>query len=309
MNIEIIGMVVGMGMAIGGIGFVAATLQRAREQRARLAFLEESELAYVEEGPVEETAPLVQRLMRPMADRVTRGIRALYPSTYLDRVHQQLLHAGLATKIRAEELATLQVSGVGISVLLAVALMSTGGSVKVRLLLIAVLVVASLMGPSAWLARRVRQRTSSIEKDLPDVLDLLTIAVEAGLGLEQAMEAATADFDSAMSEELARTLQEMSLGLSRQAALNNLKQRSMSTDLGTFVLVLTQADSLGMPIGRVLRTQAEEMRERRRARAKEAAGKLPVKILFPLMAFILPPLMIVVLGPAAAQVMKIFKYL
>jgi tight adherence protein C len=109
-----------------------------------------------------------------------------------------------------------------------------------------------------------------------------------------------------MSEEFARTLQEMSLGLSRQQALENLKERSESTDLVSFVLVLTQADVLGMPIGRVLRSQADEMRERRRARARERAAKLPVKILFPLMCFILPPLIIIVIGPAASAINRAF---
>ena len=106
---------------------------------------------------------------------------------------------------------------------------------------------------------------------------------------------------------MARTLQEMSLGLSRQQALDNLKERSESADLISFVLVLTQADILGMPIGRVLRSQADEMRERRRARAREKAAKLPVKILFPLICFILPPLMIIVIGPAAAAIDRAFN--
>jgi tight adherence protein C len=173
--------------------------------------------------------------------------------------------------------------------------------------LFALLAMVGLVGPKAWLSGRADKRVGSMERELPDVLDLMTISVEAGLGLEAAIQSVCDDFSSPLSEELARTLQEMNLGLSRQQALENLRARTEVEDLNTFIVVLTQADLLGMPIGRVLRTQADQMRERRRGRAREKAAKLPVKILFPLMMFILPPLMIVVMGPAVAGLISAFS--
>jgi tight adherence protein C len=136
------------------------------------------------------------------------------------------------------------------------------------------------------------------------VLDLLAISVEAGVGFEGAVEVVTRHFDGPLASEFARTLQEMELGLPRREALQNLKRRTEVPELSNFVLILVQADALGMSIGRVLRSQAEEMRLKRRAWARERAARLPVKILVPLTLFILPALFVVILGPAAINISK-----
>ena len=303
------GMALGMLLVAGGIIAVVNAGWRSHARSGAMAYLTEAESAgSVEEG-VGPMPSFAERVLFPMGRTISTRIRDLFPSSHLDRMHQQLLYAGLSTSLRAEEVATMQVALAGLSLVGGVALcVLAGGSIKVKLFLLVVLVITSILGPSAWLSRRVRARTDGIERDLPDVLDLLTIAVEAGLGLEQAMEATCADIESPITEELARTLQEMSLGLSRQRAFENLKERSQSNDLASFVAVLTQADILGMPVGRVLRAQADEMRARRRARARERAAKLPVKILFPVIFFILPPLMIIVIGPAVAGIARLFGF-
>lgn len=300
--------IVGIALLVAGGGAVVVVSRTNRGRAGALAYLNESD-GTADAGPEIDMMPSIgERVLSPIARKATNLVRELYPSRHLDRLHQQLLYAGLSTQIRAEEFATIQVVTAGVAVLGALALgADTGLAVRPRIALALVIIFCSVMAPPAWLARRVRERTTALERELPDVLDLLTIAVESGLGLEQAMEAACANFDSAMADEIARTLQEMSLGLSRQDAFNNLKERSASTDLSSFVVVLTQADVLGMPIGRVLRTQADEMRERRRARAREKASKLPVKILFPLMLCIFPPLMIIVIGPAADGIARAFR--
>ncbi|HZD79068.1 MAG TPA: type II secretion system F family protein, partial [Actinomycetota bacterium] len=154
----------------------------------------------------------------------------------------------------------------------------------------------------SWLKRKVEERKDAIRRDLPDTLDLLAISVEAGSGFEGAMQVVCQHFDSPLAEEFSRTLKEMELGLSRREALQNLKRRTEVPELSNFVLTLTQADALGIPVGRVLKTQAAEMRLRRRQWAREKAGKLPVKILFPLVIFIFPVIMIVILGPAAVEI-------
>ena len=304
-----LGLVIGVIFVVAGIGAVVAAGVKSRGRQSALAYLADADGAFDDEE-VEAAVPgFRDRVLRPVARGTTSQVRAFFPSAHMDRLHTQLLYAGLSTSIRAEEYATLEVASGVAGLLIAVLLCAfVGGNVRARVFLAVILVFVSLVAPPAWLSRKVGQRTKAIDRELPDVLDLLTIAVEAGLGLEQAMEAACADFSGPMTEELSRTLQEMSLGLSRQRALENLKGRSLSGDLGTFVVVLTQADALGMPIGRVLRSQADEMRNRRRARAREQAAKLPVKILFPLMFFILPPLMIIVIGPAAASIGRVFGF-
>ncbi len=214
-------------------------------------------------------------------------------------MHADLLQAGLTGSVRAEEFVALQVAGVmmGLAIAASPPLVTGVGGFKVAVALLVLLPFGAALGPSFWLRRRIAKRRDEVTNDLPDVLDLMTIAVTAGLGLEQAMQVSCAHFDSAVSNELRLTLREMELGLSRHDALENLKLRTDIDDLVTFAVVLSQADALGLPIGRVLQAQADEMRDKRRQRARERAAKVPVKILFPLALCFLPAIMIVVLGP------------
>ncbi len=122
------------------------------------------------------------------------------------------------------------------------------------------------------------------------------------MGFEGALEIVVQHFDSPLSQEFSRTLHEMELGLPRRDAFQNLKRRTQVPELSNFVLALLQADALGIPIGRVLKTQAVEMRNKRRQWAREKAAKLPVKMLFPLIGFVFPAIMVVILGPAAAGI-------
>ena len=156
--------------------------------------------------------------------------------------------------------------------------------------------------PKSWLDRKVEERKDSIRRDLPDTLDLLAISVEAGVGFEGALGVVCDNFTSPLADEFARTLREMELGLPRREALQNLRKRTEVPELSNFVLTLTQADALGMPVGRVLKTSATEMRSKRQQWAREKAAKLPVKILFPLILFIFPAIFIVLLGPAASDI-------
>ncbi len=127
------------------------------------------------------------------------------------------------------------------------------------------------------------------------------------MGFEGALDIVCQHFSSPLAEEFHRTLREMELGLPRRDAFQNLKRRTEVPELSNFVLALMQADALGIPIGRVLRTQATEMRAKRRQWAREKAAKLPVKMLIPLVLFIFPAIMIVVLGPAASGFAHILK--
>ena len=199
----------------------------------------------------------------------------------------------------------MQGVGFGGGLLLGLLLGQTAGYHGFGLLRMVVLLAAmGVFAPVAWLRRKQDERQGSIKRDLPDVLDLLAISVEAGVGFEGAVEVVTRHFDSPLATEFTRTLQEMELGLPRRDALQNLKRRTEVPELSNFVLILVQADALGMPIGRVLRTQAVEMRLKRRAWAREKAARLPVKILVPLTLFILPALFVVILGPAVMSIAK-----
>lgn len=247
--------------------------------------------------------PFLTRVLRPLGARALGSIDALLPANYRDALHRKLLYAGLSAQFRAEELITAQfllgivgfLSGVGMS-------WATDAPPSQRLLYVIGLTGIGVALPNVWLNRKLEERRDQILRDLPDTLDLLAISVEAGVGFEGALGIVTEHFQSPLADEFSRTLKEMELGLPRREALQNLKRRTEVPELSNFVLALTQADALGMPIGRVLKTQAGEMRLKRRAWAREKAGKLPVKIMFPLVLFIFPPLFVVVLGPAASSI-------
>lgn len=299
-----VGVGTGLVLVFGGAAVVAVAAWRSRSAGSALAYLREV-------GDQPEGAPadprlelsLGRRLAGPVGQAVMRRLGALYPPANLDRLHGLILQAGLSGSLRAEELAAVQIVSGGGGVLAAL-LVTLAARPEPRLALLAFLFfpACGLLAPRAWIRRKVRVRSDSLARDLPDVLDLLTISVEAGLGLEQAMEATCGQMQNALSDELRFTLREMSLGLSRRDALENLRRRAPVEDLSSFVLVLTQADALGMPVGRVLKVQADGMRAKRRQRAREQAAKLPVKVLFPLVLFIFPPMMIIVLGPALRSI-------
>jgi tight adherence protein C len=238
-----------------------------------------------------------------MAGSLGDKIAGLVPRRRAEQLRHRLLVAGVSAKLGPEEFVVLQGVGLGAGVLLGLLLGQAAGYHGFGVLrLVVILAAMGVFAPVAWVRRKQDERQASIKRDLPDVLDLLAISVEAGVGFEGAIEVVTRHFDSPLASEFSRTLREMELGLPRRDALQNLKRRTDVPELSNFVLILVQADALGMPIGRVLRTQAVEMRLKRRQWAREKAARLPVKILVPLTIFILPALFVVILGPAAMSI-------
>jgi tight adherence protein C len=184
-------------------------------------------------------------------------------------------------------------------------LLSARPSGPLVLLVLAVVVLAYFV-PDLLLYSRGIERQAAIALALPDTLDQMMIAVEAGLGFEAAMSRAGANGKGPLAEELVRTLQDMRVGLSRRDAYLALSERTSVPDLRAFVRAVVQADAYGISISTVLRTQAKEMRLKRRQRAEEKALQIPVKVLFPLMLCILPTLFIAVLGPTVVHVISTF---
>ena len=290
--------------AVGAVLAVNATRSQQVDAEAVLAELD-TEPVVLDEFTTRLKEPLVARLLRPLAGSLAEMITGLVPRKRAERLRHRLLVAGVSAKVGPEEFVVMQGIGLGAGVLLGLLLGKVSGYTGFGLLRLALILgVMGLFAPVAWLRRKQDERVASIRRDLPDVLDLLAISVEAGVGFEAAVEVVTRHFEGPLAIEFARTLQEMELGLPRREALQNLKRRTEVPELSNFVLILVQADALGMPIGRVLRTQAVEMRLKRKQWAREKAARLPVKILVPLTLFILPALFVVILGPAAMSIAK-----
>jgi tight adherence protein C len=175
------------------------------------------------------------------------------------------------------------------------------------LLIGVVATVISYFLPELLMHSRGEERSNKIALELPDTLDQMTIAVEAGLGFDSAMARAGKNGTGPLAEEIVRTVQDMQVGQSRRQAYDSLGRRTEVPDLRRFVRAIVQADKYGVAIADVLRTQASEMRMKRRQRAEEKAMQIPVKVIFPLMLCILPVLFIVLLGPTVLEMVKVFR--
>jgi len=170
--------------------------------------------------------------------------------------------------------------------------------------------VAGFYLPTMWLYLRASRRRTRIQMALPDSLDLLVVCVEAGLGLNAAVERVGREIALAsqeLSDELLLVGQEIRTGLTRADALRRLARRTGVDDIYSLTAILIQADKLGTSIAQSLRAHAESMRIKRRQRAEQAARKAGIKLAFPLVFLILPALLIVILGPAGIQLQELFK--
>jgi len=254
-----------------------------------------------------------QEMLAPLRDRVLtpalKGIEALgrrfTPAGYSDVVRHKLVLAGNPDNLDVDRFVSLKLLGASSLVLWAwffFGFMHMGNFYNT--IATGLLTFCAFIAPDTIVRRAIDDRQHEIAVRLPDVLDMLVISVEAGLGFEQAVDRTIAAVPGALSEEFGRMLQETRVGSSRADALRALDERTDVPELRSFILAMLQADAFGVSIGRILRAQADEMRVRRRQRAQEEAQKAPVKMLFPLIFCIFPSLFVVVLGPAAMQIMK-----
>ncbi len=287
---------------------MAVTTRRARR---RLRHLRPIERVLRPPAPEEEVpTPFLQRVIRPFVQRLINYANAFTPQGMRERIREKLLRAG-AAGMQVAELVVLKVLGAGVFLVLALAVLYLSRQLTPpsRLALPSI-IFALLFGykfPDIILTFRIRERQRRIINTLPDMLDLLTVAVEAGLGLDAAMTRVGERMVGPLGEELRRTVQEIHMGKPRREALRDLGWRTGVEDIGIFVSALIQAEELGISIGNVLRVQADRMRERRLMRAREMAQRVPIKIIFPLIFFILPTLFLLMLGPLAINVYNQFR--
>lgn len=176
----------------------------------------------------------------------------------------------------------------------------------VTLVITSAMAILGYLLPNILLNNAGEKREQQMQNALPDALDLMTISVEAGLGFDAAVSRVAKETTGPLAQELARLLQEMQIGVGRAEAMRAMADRTTMHDLKSFCLAMVQADTFGIPVARVLRVQSKEMRAKRRQRAEEKAQQVPVKILFPLIFFILPCLFVVILGPVVLETMDFF---
>jgi tight adherence protein C len=241
---------------------------------------------------------VVAPAFRGLADRVRRAS----PQGRVESLNRQVELAGLTNQFPVE-LVLLSKFALGGGVL-AAWLFTPLREVSYAIPLGALTVFIFFFLPDNFVIKRAQARQLTIEHDLADSLDQITMSVEAGLGFEGAIERVVGAGTGPLNDELRRMLLEMQLGASRSDALRHLADRTDVADLKSFVFAIVQSEAYGLPIARVLRVQAAELRDKRRQRAEERALKIPVLLIFPLAFGIFPALFIVLLGPAAIRIFR-----
>ena len=253
-------------------------------------------------------APFADRVLLPLLASAQGLGRRLTPIDANERIHQKLELAGNPRGWTADRVSSGKVVAFFAALILALLFTFALGMPFLPTLGIVVAAsVAGYMAPNLYLYQRAYDRSSVMQKALPDAIDLLTISVESGLGFDAAIAQVARNTDGPLSEEFARMLQEMQIGRGRTDALRSMADRTNLPDLRGFVSAMVQADAFGIPIGQVLRVQSSEIRVKKRQWAEEQAQKVPVKILIPLIFCILPCLFIAVLGPAGITIMDNFR--
>jgi tight adherence protein C len=242
-----------------------------------------------------------ERLAEPLMRRLGALARSLSPGTSVGTLQHRLDVAGNPGSWTPERI--LSYKGLALLVLgLLGALVSGGG--LLALFLVPAAAIFGFFLPDILLYNAGVRRQQALRRALPDTLDLLVVSVEAGLGFDAALTRIAQHTEGPLAEELARLLQEMRIGKSREEALRSLAERVSVDEARTFIAALVQASEFGVPIGNVLREQAREARIKRRQLAEEDAQKVPVKIVFPVIVCILPALIIVVVGPGILNLME-----
>ena len=250
----------------------------------------------------------LERLVLPFAGKVISSITRFTPLDLYGRVNRLIVLAGNPPALTAERIVAFKIVfaivGLVAGLMLSPLLPFTGFLLKVGTVVLFTLIGYTL--PSATVAARASKRQKEIRKALSDTMDLLTISVEAGLGFDAALGQVVRNVPGPLSEEISRMLQEMQIGVTRTEALRHLTDRTEVSELDGFVLSMIQADKYGVGIAKVLRAQALELRQKRRQRAEEAAQKVPLKLLFPMIFMVLPALFIVILGPGIIKIAETF---
>jgi tight adherence protein C len=252
-------------------------------------------------------ASFEERVLIPTRERLLGLGRRLTPQGQLDKMGARLEQAGSPAGWDVNRVLAVKVLAAGVGLLVGLTLpVVLQARFTVVLGSVIALTVVGFFAPDLTIYQIAYNRRQQIRKDLPDALDLLTITVEAGLAFDAAVTQVARNTEGPLAEEFFRVLQEIQLGRSRGEALEQMAERVDVEELNIFVSAVVQADALGIPIAQVLRVQAREMRIKRSQRAEEAAQKVPVKILFPLIFCILPSLFVVVIGPAAVGIVHAF---
>lgn len=269
-----------------------------------------SEIQKLGEGHEEEDEmkkSFFERVLKPAYKNIGNYLANLTPREIRSNIEKKIVYAGNPWNINFNGLVSMQALLAVLLGLLVSCLVWMGfleGARAVFLIILAIII--GIMLPYNMVNTRALKRQKEIQKTLPDILDLLLVSVEAGLGFDMSIKRIADQAPGELSRELTRALEEMRIGKTREEALRGIVRRTGVPDLSSFISAVIQSEQLGSNIANTLRIQASTMRQKRRQRAEETAMKAPIKMLFPLVFFIFPTLFVVLLGPAFIRIMQTF---
>ncbi|MFA7078970.1 MAG: type II secretion system F family protein [Syntrophomonas sp.] len=245
------------------------------------------------------------RILKPISGKLSSVIQRYTPVKQMSFIEQRLDYAGRPFDWTANDYLSVQyLTTMGAAIIAyLVAWLMDAGTLNGIIALLAGAIGGYLLF-ELIITNKISIRQKDIARELPDALDMLTISVEAGLGFDAAMQKVSQKAKGPIAEEFSKTLHEMRIGKTRREALRDLSKRTEVLDMSRFVESLVQADQLGVSLGNVLRNQSDQMRVLRRQRVQEQAMKAPIKMLFPIMIFIMPTIFIIILGPAIINLSK-----
>lgn len=302
-------LIVALAMTFGSIvcAGVAYNLAGDRRRARRMLELQVRDQADFSLRQQDLSTSLAERVLLPAIVLLARFGKRIIPGYSRETIEHRLTLAGASEHWTVERIGAAKLLGGGAGLVLGLLLASSIGANGLTYVGVAILFTAmGFFAPDAVLARKADSRQEEIRRSLPDVMDLLTISVEAGLAFDAALIEVLKVVPGPISQEFARLLQEMRLGVTRVEAFKHLEERTDVVELRSFVLAISQADSFGVSIAHVLRAQATELRVKRRQDAEEQAMKVPIKILFPMIFCVLPALFVVLIGPGAIRIAESF---
>ncbi|WP_246943572.1 type II secretion system F family protein [Bacillus pinisoli] len=278
--------------------------------KRRLAlFSDRTDLQGVEEQEESEKREgLVKRGLQYLWKEFKRSFKQKLPGEKEAKIEIKLLQAGNPFGMTPVEFRLLQIS---LFILFPILFIGYGGLLNFHtgaiILLFLLSIVSAMFLPHFYLKQKMKQRYHMAIRELPDVLDLLTVSLEAGLGFDSALSKLVSKKEGVLADEFHRCLEEIRLGKTRREALSGVRDRLDVDEIKILISSIIQAEKLGIGMVQVLRIQSSEVRDQRKQRAEEEAMKAPIKMLFPLVLFIFPSIFIVLLGPAILQFIETFS--
>jgi tight adherence protein C len=299
MNLTLIALA---GVLLLGAGVAILVVNLGRSRGSNLTIEQIGTYGYVAENTGGSEVDASRRPLDSLAGRLGDYVGRRTSRSGEQKVREKLISAGMYETTPRKILGYQVLAAVALALLTFWLIPAMGGSIVLTIVLTAAVAVGGWFAPLYYIELKKRSRFTRIDRQLPDMIDLLVVTIEAGLGILASMRVASESMSDPLGQELRLTLQEQRMGLTVQQAVESLGRRADTPNMRIFVRSLTQGERLGVSIGATMRNLSLEMRKRRKAIAEETAQKMPIKMLFPLIFFIFPAMFIVILVPMAINI-------